>query len=312
MKPVQFLLSALCAIVLLASCNKASYKKTPGGMPYKIFKGKDTLSVKQGNTVKVLLTQKIKDSVYFTTDNSMPLYLPILSSQPYDLSEVWTSLRKGDSIITTQMMDTFIARNPQGIPPQFKKGDRIITYVKVLDIFNNDSLKAIDETKERETFSKSEIAVIEKYISDKKIVAQKTKSGAFVEIKTPGTGNNIDSGKYVTVNYTGTSWSGKKFDSNTDPKFNHVGPMGFVAGTTGMPGGMIKGFDEAVMMMKVGSSGRIYIPSMLGYGPQPSSPDIKPYEHLIFDIEVVSVADKAPEIKQERVPVPPPPANTQK
>lgn len=310
MKPVQFLLSALCAIALLASCNKASFKKTPGGMPYKIFKGKDTLSVKQGNTVKVLLTQKIKDSVYFTTDNGLPLYLPILSSQPYDLSEVWTSLKKGDSIITTQVMDTFIARNPQGIPPQFKKGDRIITYVKVLDIFSNDSLRAIDETKERDAFSKKEVAVVEKYVNDKKISAQKTKSGAFVEIKTPGTGNNIDSGKYVTVNYTGTSWSGKTFDSNTDPKFNHVGPMGFVAGTTGMPGGMIKGFDEAVMMMKVGSSARVYVPSLLAYGPQPTSPDIKPYEHLIFDIEVVSVADKAPETKQVMTP-PMPPTKTQ-
>ncbi len=302
MKPVQFLLSVVAAGVLLASCNKVSYKKTAGGMPYKIFKGNDTMSIKPGNTVKVLLTQKIKDSVYFTTDKGLPLYLPVMASQPYDLSEVWTSLKRGDSIVTTQLMDTFIARNPQGIPPQFKKGDRIMTYVKVLEVFSSDSLRALDEQKERTAFVAKEAKEIEAFIKQKNIPAQKTPSGAYVEIKNPGTGNNVDSGKYVTVNYTGTSWSGKRFDSNTDTAFHHVGPMGFVAGTAGQPGGMIKGFDEAVMMMKPGSSAKVYIPSMLAYGPQPATPDIKPYEHLIFDIEVLEVKDKAP----EQAPMPKP------
>jgi FKBP-type peptidyl-prolyl cis-trans isomerase FkpA len=309
MKPVQFLLSVVAAVVLLAGCKNVSYKKTPGGMPYKIFKGNDTLAVKPGDIVKVLLTQKIKDSVYFTTDNGMPLYLPIRGSQPYDLSEVWTSLKRGDSIITTQMMDTFIARNPQGVPPNLKKGDRVMTYVKILNIFANDSLKTIDETKERDAFVKNEAVVIEKFLKDKNITAQKTPSGAYVEMKTPGAGDNVPAGKYVTVNYTGTSWSGKKFDSNIDSAFGHVGPMGFVAGTAGQPGGMIKGFDEAVMMMKPGSSAKVYIPSMLAYGQAPQSPDIKPYEHLIFDITVVDVKDKAPEAK--KMPPPPPPSMPQ-
>ena len=65
---------------------------------------------------------------------------------------------------------------------------------------------------------------------------------------------------------------------------------------------MIKGFDEGLFFFKKGSVGRIFIPSMLGYGPSPSSPNIRPYEALIFDIEVLDVKDQAP------APPPPPPA----
>jgi FKBP-type peptidyl-prolyl cis-trans isomerase FkpA len=300
MKPVKFLLIVIATGLALASCNKASFKKTAGGMPYQLFKGdgKDTTKLKVGTTVKVLLTQKIKDSVYFTTDKG------IMAATPYDLSEVWSSLKIGDSIITTQMMDTFLNRSPQGIPPQFKKGDRIMTYVKVLGVFANDSLKVIDEEKERKAFGQNEIAVVEKYLKEKNITAQKTPSGAFVEIKTPGAGNLIDSGNYATVNYTGTSWSGKKFDSNTDTAFQHVEPMSFTVGLAGRPDGMIRGFDEAMKMMKPGTVARVYIPSMLAYGAQPGSPNIKPYEHLIFDIAVLDVKDKAPEVK--KMPPPPP------
>ena len=64
---------------------------------------------------------------------------------------------------------------------------------------------------------------------------------------------------------------------------------------------MIKGFDEAMFFMRKGSVSKVYIPSMLAYGPSPTSPNIKPYEHLIFDIEVVDVMDKAPDVKQAPV-----------
>ncbi|MBK6935693.1 MAG: FKBP-type peptidyl-prolyl cis-trans isomerase [Chitinophagaceae bacterium] len=296
---VLFLLAA--AAIVIASCGKASYKKTPGGMPYQIFRCKDTQKVKVGDFIKASYIYMVKDSIFFTTANSMPVYIPVMEqTQPYDISEVWTSLKLGDSIVATQMIDTFIKRMPDGIPPQYKKGDRIRIFAKVLGIFKNDSLKNIDEQKERTAFMVKEVEVVGKYIKDNKIAAQKTPSGAFVEISKPGTGNAIDSGKYVSVMYTGTSFSGKKFDSNIDTAFHHTEPLSFVVGA----GQMIKGFDEGIRMMTMGSSGRIFIPSMLGYGPQPGGPNIKPYEHLIFDVQVVDVKD-APPVKKDIAPTTP-------
>jgi FKBP-type peptidyl-prolyl cis-trans isomerase FkpA len=291
MKTIKhFLLIMICA-ALVTGCKNASYRKTAGGMPYKVYKGKDTQRIKVGDFVKVHLIQKIKDSVYYTTAGKLPIYLPVTSTpQPYDIAEVWTNLRVGDSVITTQMMDTFITRSPMNVPPQFKKGDKIVTYAKVIGVFPNDSLARLDDEKTRKALLAQEITEVEKFLADKKITAQKTPSGAYIQIINPGTGNPIDSGNYITVNYTGATFAGVKFDSNTDTSFHHTEPLPFVAGT----GGMIKGFDEAVMFLKKGGVAKVYIPSLLAYGANSGSPLIKPYEHLVFDVEVKTVDEKMP------------------
>ncbi len=291
MNTIKNLLLFLFAGILLVSCSKGSYKKTKGGMPYQLFKGKDTQQIKPGDFIKVQFTRKIKDSIHFTTAGALPVYMQVNpTAEPYDISELWTMMRVGDSVVATQMMDTFIKRSPQNIPPQFKKGDKIVYYLKVVGIFSSDSAARADYDQENEKWLAAEIKTIENYLAEKNIKAEKTPSGAFVETIEPGTGNLIDSGKYVSVNYTGVSWSGKKFDSNTDSAFQHVGPYPFIVGT----GAMIKGFDEAVKMMRMGGKAKAYIPSVLAYAGSPNSPLIKPYEHLIFDIEVVEVKDKAP------------------
>jgi FKBP-type peptidyl-prolyl cis-trans isomerase len=53
---------------------------------------------------------------------------------------------------------------------------------------------------------------------------------------------------------------------------------------------------EGITAFRVGSKGRMFIPSSNGYGAQGSPPAIKPMENLIFDIEVLEVKDlpKAP------------------
>lgn len=295
MKSILAVILFLCAAVLFVACNGGTMKKTKGGMPYKIFSGNGTVKSTPGSFMKINYTQSIKsggkDSVYFTTRGVMPFYFPVMEqSNPYDVSELFVGLRKGDSIIATQLMDTFIKRNPAGVPPNFRNGDVITTVVHVLDVLKDEPAAIADEDKEKKKFLDGELAFMTKYLADKKIQAQKTPSGAFVQIINPGEGNLIDSGKYVSVNYTGTSFSGVVFDSNTDSAFRHVQPMSFTVGT----GQMIKGFDEAMRFLRPGGVAKVYIPSMLAYGARPQSPDIKPYEHLTFDIKVTDVKDKAP------------------
>ena len=295
MKPL-FLL--LIAGTLLVSCDKAAYRKTPGGMPYQLFAGKDTTSVKVGNFLKLEFTQKINDSTYFSTVGSLPLYIEVNGqSNPYDVTELWTLLHDGDSVVATQMMDTFIKRAPPGqMNPKFKKGDRVMTYVKVLAVYANDSIKTVAENKDRDALTAREAKVVEDFVKSKKATVQRTPSGAFVEILEPGTGNLIDSGKYVSVNYTGTTFTGEKFDSNIDPAFGHVQPMSFTVGSPGMS----KGFDESMLSLRNGASARLYVPSMLAYGGNPPrGSKIKPFENLMFEVKVIDVKDQAP----------PPPAN---
>lgn len=302
MNTIKSLLFGLIAVSLLAGCGKSSYRKTPGGMPYQLYKGKDTQQVRPGSFIKISFTQEIKDSVYFSTAGGMPEYRQVdpLQVQPYDVSEIWSGLHVGDSIICTQMIDTFIKRDPLRVPPQFKKGDKIVSYFKILAVFPNDSLARLDYEKTSKEWLASEIRMIEKYVADKKINVQKTPSGVLVDVKSPGTGNLADSGNYVSVMYTGTSWSGKKFDSNVDTSFGHAEPLSFVMGT----GSMIKGFEEALELLRPGGKAVAYIPSSLAYGGNPRSPNIKPYESLIFEMELIDVKDKMPTRQDMQPPQP--------
>jgi len=266
--------------------------KTPGGMTYKVFRSKSGKAIHAGNYIKVHFSQKIRDSMYFTSKGQPPIYMVVPAKpEPYDISELWLKLKQGDSAIATQLMDTFIKRTPANIPPQFKKGDKIITTIKIIDVFTTDSLARKDQEKANKKWAENEIIFVSTYLSTKNINAQQTPNGAFVEIIKAGEGPLIDSGKMVSVNYTGRTFAGKVFDSNTDSSFQHVTPYSFRVGTVG-PGGSIKGFDEGMFFMRKGTVARVYIPSMLAYGANPSSPAIKPYEHLIFDIEVIDVKDK--------------------
>lgn len=308
MQTIRMWMILIAVSAVAASCGRAKFRKTPGGMPYQLFKGKSNDSIKTGYIIKYDAMFKINDSVVSNSFGHIPNYIVVdAKTQPYDMSELWTKLHPGDSIVTSQMMDTFIKRSNGQIDPRFKKGDKITSYIKILDVFKTDSLGREDYTKAVKAYTEGEVAVVAKYLADKKVNAQKTPSGAYVEIIKPGTGNLIDSGNYISVNYVGTTFAGKKFDSSVDSVFQHVGPMSFQVGVTPMA----KGFDEGVRFLRMGSVGRIYVPSMLGYGPNPDPrSEIKPYDHLIFDITVIDVKDKAPEVNRKMLtPASPQPKN---
>jgi FKBP-type peptidyl-prolyl cis-trans isomerase len=289
---VSSVLSVLLVAALMSSCGKVDFKKTKGGMPYKLFTGKEGQPAAQGNVLKVHYSQTIKDSSLFSSYNSMPVYIPVNpSSRPYDISELFPMLKKGDSVYAVQMMDSFIKQNPSIVQQTpYRNGDKIITTIKVLEVFKDAQASAADEQKEKQAFLNKEDEAVKAYLSKNKINAQKVGSGTYVEILDPGTGAQADSGKYVSVMYKGSTFRGTVFDSNMDATFKHTDPLGFVVGTQGM----IKGMDEGIRLLKKGGHGRFYIPSTLAYGGQAPSPDIKPFEHLIFEVQVVDVLDKAP------------------
>lgn len=92
-------------------------------------------------------------------------------------------------------------------------------------------------------------------------------------------------GDTLTVNYTGKLVDGTVFDSNVDPKFNHVTPFTFTVGA----GQVIKGWDEGFIGMKVGEKKTLTVPPEKGYGAAGHPPVIPQNATLIFDVELVAI-----------------------
>ncbi|NUM62552.1 MAG: FKBP-type peptidyl-prolyl cis-trans isomerase, partial [Ignavibacteriaceae bacterium] len=89
-----------------------------------------------------------------------------------------------------------------------------------------------------------------------------------------------DSGKVVTVNYSGYLQDGTLFDSSVE----RDEPIQFVVGQ----GQVIPGWDEGMRLLKKGDKARFIIPPQLGYG-EMQLEKIPANSTLIFDTEIVDV-----------------------
>ena len=104
-------------------------------------------------------------------------------------------------------------------------------------------------------------------------------SGMQYEVLTSGSGATPGLNDKVTTHYTGTLIDGNVFDSSVE----RGQPASFPVS------GVIKGWTEALQLMKEGDKWKLYIPYDLAYGERGAGANIGPYSTLIFEIELISV-----------------------
>jgi len=107
-----------------------------------------------------------------------------------------------------------------------------------------------------------------------------------------GSGATVQPRQCVYAHYTGWLTNGTKFDSSRDTMNNGRPrpPIGFPLGARRVIAGWDAGFEN----MKVGSRRRLFIPWQLAYGETGRPPTIPARSELIFDIELMAVADTLP------------------
>jgi FKBP-type peptidyl-prolyl cis-trans isomerase FkpA len=128
-----------------------------------------------------------------------------------------------------------------------------------------------------------DVNIIDGYLAENSIDAMKLESGVRYTISELGTGPAPTKDHCVTIRYTGwVLYDTEAFDSNTTTGFKR--PLK----------GLITGMQIGLKLMPLGSKGTLYIPSGLGYGPNPdpvTAQKIPKNAILKFDIEVAELSE---------------------
>jgi FKBP-type peptidyl-prolyl cis-trans isomerase FklB len=157
-----------------------------------------------------------------------------------------------------------LAGKPQLNPDQIKE---------VMTTFEKDM-----EQKQKEAGEKNKTEGT-KFLEEnkKKEGVKTTSSGLQYKVLKDGNGAQPKATDTVTVNYRGTLVNGTEFDSS----YKRGQPATFPVN------GVIKGWTEALQLMKVGSKYQLFIPSNLAYGERAVSPDLSANSTLIFEVELL-------------------------
>ena len=107
-------------------------------------------------------------------------------------------------------------------------------------------------------------------------------AGLVVHVLSRGSGNVVEAGDDLVVNYLGQTWGGHVFDNSYDRGSSINFPIGV--------GSVIAGWDEGLVGQQIGSRVLLSIPPHLGYGergmPQAG---IKGTDTLVFVVDIVDV-----------------------
>lgn len=106
-----------------------------------------------------------------------------------------------------------------------------------------------------------------------------TDSGLQYQILKPGTGATPKATDTVSVHYRGTLLDGTEFDSS----HKRGQPAEFPVN------GVIRGWTEALQLMKVGARWKLFVPSALAYREQGAGRRIGPNATLVFEVELLSI-----------------------
>ena len=98
-----------------------------------------------------------------------------------------------------------------------------------------------------------------------------------------GEGKEAVKGALITTHYTGWLEDGTKFDSSLDRRQ----PLSIILGV----GQVIEGWDKGFAGMREGGKRKLTIPPEMGYGARGAGGVIPPNATLVFEVELLKVAE---------------------
>ena len=158
----------------------------------------------------------------------------------------------------------------------FKMTTICVAFISLSSCFDNK--KPAPTTLTFEEQLQLDIEIIDDYLAENSILAQKHESGIRYVIKEEGEGRNPNNNSNITFNYIGSFLDGKIFDQSNDPvKFNLSQ--------------LIEAFKIGLPLVKEGSTVVLYAPSGYCYG-STGTATIPPNSNLIFEVELITVDEQ--------------------
>jgi FKBP-type peptidyl-prolyl cis-trans isomerase FkpA len=244
--------------------------------------------VKTGDRIKAhfSISTITGSQLYSSYDVGEPMEIEI--GRRFDnegITEALATMRKGTQATVIVPSNLAFGREGRGdmVPPY----TTMIYDVEVVELTTKEQHQQQLEQKEKEMNQKeeqsrlNEKANIQKYMQENNLTGTPTSTGLYYIEEVKGTGPRAEAGKRVKVHYTGRLLNGNKFDSSVD----RGEPFEFQLGM----GQVIKGWDEGIAKMNVGSKGLLIIPFDLAYGSRDMGAQLPAFSTLVFEVELLGV-----------------------
>jgi len=189
--------------------------------------------------------------------------------------ELGTSLKKGKMDVNTDSLLKGVKDGLSGAKPLLTEEQVKETMAALQKEMTEKQTAANKDAGERNA------AAGEKFLAEnkRKPGVKTTASGLQYKVLREGTGSSPKETDSVVTNYRGTLLDGTEFDSSYKRNEPATFPVNRV----------IKGWTEALLLMKPGAKYQLFIPSNLAYGERAVGNNIGPNSTLIFEVELISI-----------------------
>lgn len=286
----------LSILLLASSCwqepDHKGYTETDSGLYYKLITigdGKRKPSI--GEYLELIITYRTeKDSVFMDTNTGNDIGMVILpfnhSSFPGSFEEGLTNMNEGDSLsFLVQAQPLFEKFFHLPLPMFLKEGSLVKMDVKLHRILDREQYAA--ELRRYENMVEDrdieEQRKLQLYLDTNDVQFTPLDNGMFYLPLKQGSGDIVEKGCQLCINYKGYFLNGKQFEST----YERGSPLEF---TFGEQGQVISGLETAISLMKEGAKAKFIIPSQLAYGESGSSTGIiPPYTTVVYEIELINL-----------------------
>jgi FKBP-type peptidyl-prolyl cis-trans isomerase FkpA len=282
----------IAAVLLLSACTKT--RKAPNGFEMTVVReGKGEYAKPLEYLVVNLVYKDSKDSVWDDSRRrDYPMIIQVADTSAIKREKGMESsfrvLRKGDSVTLKVTAKSFFENTwGQQVPPNVKPETEITFNLGVADILDQEGIGKLqakmqaEDAERNRKLAEGQLALdtvaIDNYLSEKKIIATKDKSGLRYVVTKQGSGVKPTLTNTIKVNYRGTLLAdGQVFDQSQAPIEYALSNF-------------IPGWQIGFPLLSKGSKAVFYIPSALAYGAAGSPPRIPANANLVFEVELIDV-----------------------